>query len=122
MAYLRYCKHCQDYIPKSGYAEHMKSHQQFENSDAREHKQYHGFVDAKTNDYMICVLHQKKAPCPVKDCKYLPFGLIRKSLLLSYAKTGIYLSSDQYGNRFETPIDLYTRIVVLMGVPIQLKV
>ena len=85
----RYCIHCQDYYPPESFADHMKQHTQFLNSDAVEHKQYSGTKRAGTEDYMICTLHQKKCPCPVKGCKYFPFGMIKKGFISGHGFKGL---------------------------------
>ncbi len=119
MGHLRYCRECQDYIPKSSYNDHMKQHNI--GNPLVEHKQYTGFAGKSDNDYMICVLHQKKTPCPIKTCNGVPFGFIRKSRLIEFVKNGVWIGSDRYGNQMPIPIDRESRTVILMGVPIFLK-
>lgn len=128
MGFMKYCRICQDYYPAPTYPDHMKQHNVGMNSDAQNHKQYTGFIDRKDTkeDYMICVLHQKKTPCPVKDCNYHPFGMIRKSWMMSFLKTGYWQDTNEEGRPTDTytvqiPIDMNTRTVVLKGVPIKIK-
>ena len=101
---------------------------------------------------MICVLHQKKCPCPIKDCRYT-FGMIRKSYMLRCAKgiireweTTEKQDYSNYANLFDEikttngykyrittvpyfpfgmnqiPIDMKTKTVVLMGATIHLRI
>lgn len=116
---LRYCKDCQDYKPRDGYTQHMAQHNI--GNPAIEHKQYTGQLEKSNEDYMICVLHQKKAPCPIKTCKYVPFGMIRKSRLMEFIKNGVWIGSDVYGKSLEIPIDVENRTVILYGATIFLK-
>jgi hypothetical protein len=119
MKHLRYCPTCTDYIPSLTYREHMKQHNI--GNPLIQHEQYLGsFSKQDGSDYMICLLHQKKTPCPVKDCNYHPFGMLRKSLMMSYIKSGIWIWYDG-SNTTEIPIDSRTRTVTIMGVPIFLK-
>jgi hypothetical protein len=120
MAYMKYCPNCQDYYPQPIYPDHMKQHNVGVNSDSTDKHNTH-FSKKINEDYMICILHQKKTPCPVKGCGCKPFGMMKKSILLKYVKEGVFISSDMYGKRVEAKID-HTRTVVLMGVPIHLKV
>lgn len=92
MASMFWCKHCKDYYPRERYYDHMNQHKSELNIDAIEHKQYIGTRVKSENDYMICVTHQKKYPCPVKDCRYT-FGIMRKSYMLRCAKG--YIGTDE---------------------------
>jgi hypothetical protein len=103
----------------------MKQHEVGLNSDAMEHKQYTGFSnDKKNDDYMICVLHQKKLSdgCPVSGCTLNPFGIIRKSWMLENARKGLFHTSDLYGNQINVPINMESKTVVLLGATIHLKI
>lgn len=144
MSDLRWCSNCQDYIGKLHYNEHMKQHS-IGNPNV-EHKQFSGQVKDES-DYMICILHQKKVPCPVKHCKYQPFGMIRKSVMIKCAKGIIgdpkkindppepgYMNNpnrkvapyfphcDFEGNQVMIPIDMKTRTVILNGATIHLRI
>lgn len=149
MSQMFYCRFCKDYYQKSSYNDHMNQHKSEQNIDAVEHKQYTGNVsDKNKDDYMICVLHQKKVPCGVKDCKYQPFGMIRKSWMMKCAKGIIgaddshlteeekkhYLNSgirhvepffpfsDSNSKQVMIPIDMKTKTVVLLGCTIHLRI
>ena len=117
----RYCIHCQDWYPPEVFPDHMKQHNVGLNSDAMEHTQYTGSGSGTKTDYMICTLHQKKCPCPVKGCKYFPFGMIKKGLMMQYFRDGWWLWHDRFGNDDWVKIDTDTKIVVLFGVPIKLR-
>lgn len=117
MGFQRYCKHCQDYIQYSSFQSHMKQHTIGDPSIV--HQQYSGFVKDET-DYFICVLHQKKTPCPVKSCNGKPFGVIRKSLMMHYIKKGIFpdmCSNDQVFVK----INQEDKTVILAGATIHLR-
>lgn len=120
MRKTRWCRVCQDYVPNI--RDHIKQHSIGQNSDAIERKQYTGFSSDKKEDYMVCLLHQKKVPCPIKDCHYKPFGMLKKSLLMSYIKNGEILWHDRYGNQIPpVPIDFETKTVILFGATIHLR-
>ena len=119
---MKYCGRCQQWIGDAEFSDHMKMENVGLNSDAIEHKQYTGNVESVKNDYMICVLHQKKCPCPIKKCKYSPFGMIKKSRLMGFVNSGWYRWHDGYGNDKQVRIDPETRIVILFGVPIHIRV
>ncbi len=119
---LKYCGRCQQWIGDAEFPDHMKMENVGLNSDAIEHKQYTGNVESVKNDYMICVLHQKKCPCPIKKCKYTPFGMIRKSLMMLYFRDGWWKWHHGFGNDKYVRIDIDTKIVVLFGVPIKLRI
>lgn len=147
MSNARWCKDCQDYIPKLNFNEHQKQHNI--GNPLIEHKQYTRTSERK-EDYMICLLHQKKAPC---SCNGKPFGYIRKSVMMQGVK-GIVkewfniekedhsnFTNDiieektmsgyryfikiaphlPYGNR-QIPIDMETKTVVIMGATIHLRI
>ena len=143
----RWCKYCEDYVPGRTFADHVNQHELGMNSDAKNRRQYTGNIDKKSDDYMICVLHQKKCPCPVKSCNYKPFGVIRKSYMIRCSK-GI-LRDDKpdperekrymnypmprvspffphtdanTGEQLMIPIDMETKTVTIMGVPIFLRI
>lgn len=132
----RWCRYCEDYVPARAFSDHKRQHEIGMNSDAIERKQYTGRVE-KSSDYFICVLHQKKTvdgKCPVKSCRLVPFGVIRKSYMMRCMKgiidaTGIRKVAPFFphndvntGNQLMIPIDMETRTVKIMGVPIFLKV
>jgi len=147
---MRWCYHCKMYVTSDTLQMHKKQHQHEMNTDIMVHDQYQGRKSEKDQDYMICVLHQKKVPCPVIGCHYLPFGMIRKSYMEKCAKgiikewkhTGeesvlnnIVMERTRNGTmcRIMThpffpfgeklvPIDSRTRTVTLMGVPIKLRI
>lgn len=117
---MKYCPDCQDYYPQTIYPAHMKQHQV--GNPAVEHKQFGG-VPRDESDYMICILHQKKTPCPVKGCTLTPFGCTRKSYMILNAKQGFFQTTNNAtGKQEQLPIDLDTKIVMIMGVPIHLKI
>jgi|GEM_PF-3835344 hypothetical protein len=116
----RYCKYCQDYYPSDIFPEHMRVHEI--GNPSIEHKQYTGFTKKDSGDYMICILHQKKVPCPIKGCGCSPFGMVKKSIMVNNAKKGVFHTSDAYGRQMLVPIDMDTKTVVLLGVPIHLKI
>jgi len=119
---MKYCGKCQQWIGDAEFPDHMKMENIGMNSDAVEHKQYTGSGLSEKKDYMICVLHQKKCPCPVRGCKYQPFGMIRKALMMQYFRNGRWKWHDGYGNDKWEVIDIDTKIVVLFGVPIKLRI
>ena len=119
MGYMKYCRDCQDYYPKDIYPAHMKQHQV--GNPAVEHKQFLGTFRDKSNDYMVCILHQKKCPCPVKGCRLMPLGCIRKSYMLEFIKSGTWITTGYDGKLLHVPIDSSTRTVTLMGIPVKLK-
>ena len=121
MSHFRWCSACKDYVSSRTFKDHMNQHNIGMNSDAVDRKQYTGFIEKGSDNYMICVLHQKKVPCPVKNCKYVPFGMIRKSRLKEFIKSGVWKSTDMYGKMLDVPIDQDTRTVTIMGVPIFIK-
>ena len=121
LGFQKYCRNCQDYYPADIYPAHMKQHQVGDPSI--EHKQYLGTFNQKDgSDYMICILHQKKTPCPIKGCKLQPFGCTRKSVMIANAKKGFFHTSDIHGNQINVPIDFESRTVVLLGATIKLKI
>jgi len=122
------------------------------NTDAMVYNQYQGKKsENQDKDYMICVLHQKKVPCPVVGCHYLPFGMMRKSYMQKCAK-GIIREWKETGDESDSlnnivkektrngiicrlmtypffhfndelvPIDMTTKTVTIMGVPIKLLI
>ena len=117
----KYCPKCQDWYPSEIYGDHMKQHNVGINSDSNDNNNRH-FSEKKNDDYMVCVLHQKKTPCPVRGCKLMPFGCIKKNLMMEYFKRGFWHWSDRYGKPMLVPIDTETKIVVLYGVPIRIRV
>ena len=133
----RYCKICKDYFSAGIFPSHMKQHNMTMNSDAVEHTQYTGVLEKKSEDYMICVLHQKKitnGKCQIKNCNFIPFGLIRKSYMMNCIK-GIIKNKDYQrvapffphtdintGKDMMIPIDMETKTVTIMGVPIFLRI
>lgn len=117
----RWCKHCKDYVSSRTFVDHINQHNNGLNSDAIDRKQYTGYIEKGSDNYMICILHQKKVPCPVKNCKCIPFGMIRKSRLKEFIKSGIWKHTDTFGKMVDVPIDSDTRTVTLMGVPIFIK-
>jgi len=119
---MKYCGKCQQWIGDNEFSDHMKQENIGLNSDATEHKQYIGSSKSKGEDYMICVLHQKKTPCPVKGCRYRPFGMIKKSLMMAYFRKGVWYWQDRYGNAEIVDIDTEKRTVVLFGVTIHIRV
>ncbi len=142
MTSMTWCYKCKRYFAKQGFGDHIANHKRESNVDATNQTQYtgrfpktgHGKDDDKGGDYMICVLHQKKVPCPVIGCHYLPFGIIRKSYMMKCAK-GIIREWKEGREEFKiktvpffpqenqmVPIDMKTRTVTLMGVPIRLKI
>jgi len=135
MSGMRWCYYCKQYIGSNIFYEHIDYHKRLMNTDAIQREQYTGFrEERKQEDYLICVLHQNKVPCPIKNCHCTPFGMIRKSYMLRCAK-GIYDVKDtsKRCNPFfpeynpETgknmiPIDTETKTVIIMGVPIKLKI
>jgi len=118
---MKFCGKCQEWIDDKEFPDHMKMENIGLNTDATEHRQYTG-SSTGSNNYMICVLHQKKAPCQVKGCNYEPFGLIRKSHMMEYFKIGWWRWHDRYGQDEFVKIDIDTKIVVLFGVPIKLRI
>lgn len=131
-SHFRWCTTCKDYVPSRTFNDHMNQHNIGMNSDAVDRKQYTGHLEKNQEDYLICVLHQKKVPCPVKNCKCIPFGIIRKSYLISCMK-GIVQGIDHRvkpffphtdlntGKHEMIPIDMETKTVTIMGVPIFIK-
>ncbi|MCV0393697.1 MAG: hypothetical protein K5790_10485 [Nitrosopumilus sp.] len=124
---MKYCRNCQDYYPVDVYPQHMKQHEVGLNSDAMEHKQYTGNTGRSksgSDDYMICVLHQKKLSggCPVKGCNLKPFGAIRKSWMIENARKGVFHTSDLKGNQILVPINMESKTVILFGATIHLKI
>ena len=136
----KWCNYCKRYFNREGFGVHTKLHEREKNIDAKTHVQYTGLQKKGKNeidDYMICVLHQHKVPCPVKGCNYFPFGKIRKSYMMKCAK-GIVLEwmegkvtkwkktfpffPHHTGENGMIPIDMSTRTVTIMGVPIRLKI
>jgi len=135
----KWCIFCKEYFDRTRFGEHKKMHDRERNTDAVNQNQYTGQFKKNSgkdkDDYMICVLHQKKVPCPVKNCHYKPFGMIRKSYMIRCAK-GIYDLSDTTkrcdpyfpstdnltGENSLLPIDMKTKTVTIMGVPIRLKI
>ena len=149
MSHFRWCNYCKDYVSTRTFKDHMNQHELGMNSDAKDRKQYTGIVEKKSDDYMICVLHQKKCPCPVKNCNYRPFGMIRKSYMISCSKGILGLKEDKPDKESERifmnyprprvtpffphtnintgktemiPIDMDTKTVLIMGVPIFLRI
>lgn len=122
MVNMKWCKYCKDYYPRESFHDHMRQHNSEMNSDAIEHKQYFGSREKRQNDYMICVLHQKKVPCPVKDCHYQPFGMIRKSWMLECTRQGYFPTSTVTGDQTYVRINEKEKTVVLMGATIHLKI
>lgn len=114
-----WCKHCQEYILKKYYGDHKKQHSVGDSSI--EHKQYTGNAE-KSEDYMICVLHQKKTPCPVPRCTGEPFGFIKKSWMIESAKRGVFPSTDTRTGKLIFHKINDDKTVVLMGATIHLKV
>lgn len=140
------------HVPSDTFQKHNKQHQHEMNTDTMVYSQYQGKKsESEDKDYMICVLHQKKVPCPVIGCHYLPFGMMRKSYMQKCAKgiirewkeidgeshylNNIVKEKTRNGTicRVMTypffhfhgklvPIDMRTRTVTLMGVPIKLKI
>ncbi len=142
MTSMTWCYKCKKYFAKQGFGDHIANHKRESNVDATVQTQYtgrfpktgHGKDDDKGGDYMICVLHQKKLPCPVVGCHYLPFGIIRKSYMMRCAK-GIIRKYKEDGIDHEMktfpffpdslgmiPLDMTKRTVTLLGVPIRLKI
>ena len=118
-----WCKYCQDYVPRANFGKHMKQHNQIMNTDAVEHPQYSGSVREGSDDYFICVLHQKKTPCPVKNCFCNPFGMIKKSYMLSSAREGFFPSTDRNtGLIVKHKINMETKTITIMGVMIRLRI
>lgn len=149
---MRWCYHCKMYLQSDTFQMHKKQHQHEMNTDIMVHNQYQGRKsESEDKDYMICVLHQKKVPCPVTGCHYIPFGMMRKSYMLKCAK-GIIREWNETGDESHymnnivkektrngticrmmtypffpfngklVPIDSRTRTVTIMGVPIKLKI
>lgn len=139
-----WCYHCQRYFDRETFGDHKKLHDRERNIDATTRIQYtgqhkKGFFKGKTDedDYLICILHQKKVPCPVVGCHYKPFGMIRKSYMMKCAK-GILLEwieekvtkqkktfpffPHESGENGIIPIDMQNKTVTIMGVPIRLKI
>lgn len=135
-----WCRYCKRYFDREGFGDHKKLHERERNIDAKSHVQYTGLQKkgkTEIDDYMICVLHQHKVPCPAKGCHLEPFGVIRKSYMLKCAK-GIVREWVEDGEEFKIksepffphdtgkngmiPIDMKTRTVTIMGVPIRLKI
>ena len=133
MGNMRWCRYCKDYFPIQIFFRHKEQHEHEMNTDAVQHKQYAGIGETEKEDYFICVLHQRKTPCPIKDCECVPFGMIKKSYLLRCAK-GIYDLSDtskrcepffpehdEETGRNMIPIDMETKTVIIKGVTIKLR-
>ena len=132
----RWCKYCNDYVPGKTFADHKRQHEIGMNSDAVERKQYTGVSRKISDDYMICVLHQKKltdGKCPVKTCRLVPFGIIRKSYMIRCMK-GIIDATDikkaepffphtnmNTGEQLMIPIDMESKTIKIMGVTIFLR-
>ena len=149
MSHFRWCDYCKDYVPSRSFNSHRNQHEFELNSDAKDRKQYTGSFQKNNEDYMICVLHQKKCPCPVKNCNYIPFGMIRKSYMIRCAK-GILSHKDEKpnteleklflnypsqrvapffphtnmitGKTEMIPIDMSTKTVTIMGVSIFIRI
>ncbi len=135
----RWCKVCQDYVTDIG--SHIKQHGIGENSDARDRKQYNGRTSEKKEDYFICVLHQRKTPCPARKfdgskCDYNPLGMIRKSFMMNCLKGLPINSAEHHLGRINPPyfpvsddnncwygikVDMDTRTVVIKGMTIKLR-
>ena len=149
MSHFRWCNHCKDYVSSRTYNDHMKQHELGMNSDAKDRVQYTGIAEKNLDDYMICVLHQKKCPCPVKNCDYEPFGMIRKSYMIRCSKgflgdkeekpdaesSKLFMNYPRprvapffphtdinTGKTVMIPIDMETKTVNIMGVPIFLRI
>ena len=136
----RWCNYCKRYFISATFDNHKKLHDRERNIDAKSHVQYTGIQRkgrVEFDDYMICVLHQHKVPCPVKGCHYEPFGVIRKSYMMKCARgiVGEWMEGKDTirkktfpffphgsGKDGMIPIDMKTRTVVIMGVPIRLKI
>lgn len=118
----KYCPDCADWYPSEIYGAHMAQHNVGKASYELNVKQYTGNSKQKGENYAICVLHQKKLSdgCPVKGCRLTPFGWIRKSLMVEFFKNGIW-KWQVNGNVQDIPIDTETRIVILYGVPIKIR-
>ena len=134
----RWCKVCEDYVPNI--ADHIKQHSLGENSDARNRNQYIGSSDKKNEDYMICIIHQKKVPCKARKfdgskCDY-PFGMIKKSFMMDCIKGYPLKSVDRHLGKIHPPyfpvsnenncwygvlINMDDRTVVIKGATIHLK-
>lgn len=131
----RWCKDCHDYVPSRTFKDHMNQYNIGRNSDAVDRKQYTGNLEKSSEDYMICVLHQKKITdgnCPIKSCNFMPFGMIKKSYMMSCMK-GIVAGVDHRvapffphtdmntGKHEMILIDMDTKTVTIMGVPIFIR-
>lgn len=135
----KWCRVCEDYVPNI--ADHIRQHGIGENSDARNRKQYSGSGIQKKEDYFICILHQRKTPCPAKKfdgskCDYRPLGIIKKSFMMNCLK-GLSLNPAEYHlGRIHEPyfpvstddncwfgkfVDMDTRTVVIKGMTIHLR-
>ena len=118
---MRWCGKCQDWFPDEGFTDHIRADNIGLNSDATDRNNQH-FSEKIKKDYAVCVLHQKKIPCPIHDCHLEPFGMIWKSRLMEFVNIGWYRWHDGYGNDKQVRIDPDTRIVVLFGVPIKIRI
>lgn len=121
----KYCPECQDWYSAEHYPSHMAQHNIGKASYDLNVKQYTGNPSVKGEDYAVCVLHQKKCPCPVSGCNYKPFGWIRKSLMMKYCKQGFWetgLFTKGSSQPINIPIDVENRIVVIYGVPIHIRI
>lgn len=132
----RWCKYCEDYVPGKSFPDHKRQHEIGMNSDAVNRKQYTGTSKRIVDDYMICVLHQKKitnGKCPIKNCVFVPFGMIKKSYMIRCMK-GIVDATDivktkpffphidiNTGKQLMIPIDMTTRTIKIMGVTIFIR-
>jgi len=133
----KWCNYCKKYFDRATFDAHRKLHERERNIDAKSHIQYTGLQKkgkTEIDDYMICVLHQKKVPCSVKGCNYMPFGKIRKSYMMKCAR-GIYLEWMEGKDTIRKktfpffpddnemiPIDMKTRTVIIKGASIRLKI
>ena len=137
---VRWCKHCCDYRPKNSYVQHMAQHNI--GNPAIDHTQFRGVFDQKTENYFICVLHQKKTPCKARKydgskCDY-PFGIISKKFMLDCIRGKPLVPSTETDPNFRyppffpvsdertkawsmIPIDVESRTVIINKATIHLK-
>ena len=132
----RWCSTCQDYVVDI--TSHRKQHGV---GSYKDQKQYTGKSIDKRQDYMICVLHQRKVPCSARKfdgtkCDYEPLGMIRKSFMMNCIK-GLSINptehnlgsvyppffpvSDASGSYRLLKIDVDSKTVIIKGMTIHLK-